>query len=327
MGTALQTKPRPLSQLETFVCGGLAGCAAVTVSNPAEVTKTRLQLDAELRKGGNVYSGPLDVFKRTWKLEGIRGIQRGLIPAYAYQMLLNGSRLGFYEPLRVVFNRAVGAAPSEALAAPALTAGAVSGVIGAMLGNPLFLVKARMQAYSPTLPVGTQRYYKSSFDALQQIYKAEGLKGYLRGMDAAILRTGMGSSVQLPSYTYAKSKLSEYELMRPDSTWTFLVSSAFSGVCVCIVMQPGDTTLTRMYNQPTERLPDGRTVGLLYKSPLDCLWKTLRAEGIFGWYKGSVAHFLRISPHTIVTLTANEIILNAYKKIRISNPAPAISTR
>src|SRR5260370_41378135 len=46
-------------------------------------------------------------------------------------------------------------------------------------------------------------------------------------------------------------------------------------------------TLTRMYNQPTERLPDGRTVGLLYKNPIDCLWKTLKAEGISGWYKGS----------------------------------------
>jgi len=241
-------------------------------------------------------------------------------------MLLNGSRLGFYEPLRVAFNRVVGASPSQVLAGPAIVAGASSGLIGAILGNPLFLVKARMQAYSPSLPVGTQRYYKSSLDALRQIYKSEGLKGYCRGMDAAILRTAMGSSVQLPSYTYAKGKLSENGLMSPDSTWTFVVSSAFSSVCVCIVMQPGDTTLTRMYNQPTGRLPDGKTVGLLYKNPIDCLWKTFKAEGIFGWYKGSVAHFLRISPHTIVTLTANEIILSLYKKIRSSSSLPAIST-
>ena len=43
-----------------------------------------------------------------------------------------------------------------------------------------------------------------------------------------------------------------------------------------------------MYNQPTAKGPDGRTVGLLYKNPIDCLWKTLKAEGIFGWYKGAL---------------------------------------
>jgi len=88
----------PLNKIEGFLCGGLAGCAAVrvseptrtkiqltfgqvTVSNPAEMAKTRLQLDAELNRGNKVYSGPADVFRRTWKSEGIRGIQRGLAPA------------------------------------------------------------------------------------------------------------------------------------------------------------------------------------------------------------------------------------------------------
>lgn len=68
------------------------------------------------------------------------------------------------------------------------------GQIVACLGNPLFLIKARMQAYSPALPVGAQHYYRNSFAALKEIFKAEGLRGYIRGMDAAILRTCMGSS-------------------------------------------------------------------------------------------------------------------------------------
>ena len=55
----------------------------VTVSNPAEVAKTRLQLQGELAKEGGkkVYKHVLDVFAKTWKNEGIRGIQRGLAPA------------------------------------------------------------------------------------------------------------------------------------------------------------------------------------------------------------------------------------------------------
>ena len=55
----------------------------VTVSNPAEVAKTRLQLQGELAKEGGkkVYKHALDVFAKTWKNEGIRGLQRGLYPA------------------------------------------------------------------------------------------------------------------------------------------------------------------------------------------------------------------------------------------------------
>ncbi|KAG8717214.1 Mitochondrial oxaloacetate carrier protein [Ceratobasidium sp. 395] len=82
----------------------------------------------------------------------------------------------------------------------------------------------------------------------------------------------------------------------PDSTWTFLASSTVSGACVCLVMQPADTALTRMYNQPTVMGPNGRMVGTLYKNPVDCLWKTLKTEGALAWYKGSTAHFLRIAP-------------------------------
>jgi solute carrier family 25 protein 34/35 len=41
--------PLPLSTFESFLCGGLAGCIAVTVSNPAEVAKTRLQLQGTLQ--------------------------------------------------------------------------------------------------------------------------------------------------------------------------------------------------------------------------------------------------------------------------------------
>ncbi|KAF7302715.1 hypothetical protein HMN09_00906400 [Mycena chlorophos] len=313
----MSLKDRPLSTTEGFICGGIAACIAVTVSNPAEVMKTRLQLQGELAKTSQkVYNNAFDAMRKTYRNEGIRGIQRGLGPAYVYQILLNGSRLGFYEPFRRGINRFVGRSPDEQLPATAVIAGATSGAVGAALGNPLFLIKARMQAYSPALPVGTQHHYKSSFHALSTIFRAEGPRGLVRGIDAAILRTSMGSSVQLPSYNLTKNFLVSHDILPANSTWTFLASSSVSGVCVCIAMQPADTALTRMYNQPTAMGPNGKMVGTLYKNPIDCLWKTFKAEGVRGWYKGSTAHFLRIAPHTIITLTANDLIINFYKRIR-----------
>ncbi|KAG6837640.1 hypothetical protein H0H93_004916 [Arthromyces matolae] len=298
-----------ISTTEGFICGGIAACIAVTVSNPAEVAKTRLQLQGELAKGGGVkvYNNAVDVLRKTYLNEGLRGVQRGLGPAYAYQILLNGSRLGFYEPIRHNINNLFGYSADTQIPFTSVAAGALSGAIGASLGNPLFLIKARMQAYSPALPVGAQHYYKNSFDALSTIFRAERFRGLVRGIDAAILRTSMGSSVQLPSYNFTKTQLVKHGILPADSTWTFLLSSTVSGMCVA---------LTRMYNQPTIRAPDGRLQGTLYKNPIDCLWKTFKVEGVRGWYKGSTAHFMRIAPHTIITLTMNDIIIGLYKDFK-----------
>lgn len=66
-------------------------------------------------------------------------------------------------------------------------------VLVATLGNPLFLIKARMQAYSPALPVGAQHHYRSSFHALSEVVKKEGKLGLVRGVGSAMLRTAMVS--------------------------------------------------------------------------------------------------------------------------------------
>lgn len=66
--------------------------------------------------------------------------------------------------------------------------------------------------------------------------------------------------------------------------------------------RPSDCPLLHLNTEPTEILPNGRTRGLLYSNPIDCIWKTIKAEGFFGLYKGSTAHFLRIAPHTVITL-------------------------
>ncbi|KAJ9125070.1 hypothetical protein QFC22_000023 [Naganishia vaughanmartiniae] len=223
--------PSQISLPEAFICGGLAGCAAVTVSNIPEVMKTRLQLQGELLKSSDapkVYKNVFDVFRKTWANEGLKGLQRGLGPA---------------------INKLAGYKPSDQLVWTSVSAGAGSGIIGATLGNPLFLIKARMQAYSPALPVGAQHNYRSSIHALTSVVQNEGKLGLVRGVGSAMLRTAMGSSVQLPSYNYAKRVLTTNGFTAENSYWTYLASSSFSGICVCLVMQPADTALTRVYNR------------------------------------------------------------------------------
>ena len=112
--TMSKTTPTRPSR-DAFVSAALAACAAVcprppmdttlicfqtTMSNPAEVAKTRLQLQGELMRNGyqRVYSNAFDAIGKTFRAEGVRGIQRGLTAAYAYSVWRSPARLVNTEP-------------------------------------------------------------------------------------------------------------------------------------------------------------------------------------------------------------------------------------
>ena len=281
-----------------FIAGGLAACGAVTFTNPIELVKTRMQLQGELSKNANVkkiYKNPFQALSLIYKNEGIKGIQKGLVCAYIYQLGLNGCRLGLYEPTRNLINSIF--YPNEINSNKIqnipinIISGAISGIAGAIIGSPMYLIKTRMQSYSQSIKIGEQTHYTSVYQGLSSIYKNEGLKGLFRGVDAAILRTGAGSAVQLPIYNFTKDELLKFDLFEQGPA-LHLSASVIAGFGVGIVMNPWDVILTRVYNQK----------GDLYKGPLDCFIKTVKSEGFGALYKGFEAQMLRIAPHTVLTL-------------------------
>lgn len=185
--------------------------------------------------------------------------------------------------------------------------GASSGIIGAAAGSPFFLVKTRLQSFSPYLPVGTQHKYRSWWHGLRSINSVEGISGLYRGVGAAMIRTGFGSSVQLPTYFLAKRTFTRHFDVE-DSPYLHLGCSSVSGFVVCCVMHPPDTIMSRLYNQN----------GNLYKGVVDCFMKTVKTEGVFAIYKGFLPHLARILPHTILTLTLAEQTNKFIKKIEES---------
>lgn len=96
-------------------------------------------------------------------------------------------------------------------------------------------------------------------------------------------------------YFFAKRRLIRHFGME-DGAPLHLLSSTASGFVVCCVMHPPDTVMARLYNQH----------GNLYNGIFDCLYKTIRTEGVLAVYKGFFAHLARILPHTILTLSLAE---------------------
>ena len=240
-----------------FIAGGIAACGAVTATHPFETVKVRLQLQGELQSkevAVKKYRGVLHGVRVITQNEGIKGIYRGIGCAYIYQMLLNGCRLGFYEPLRARTTQLIFKDSKVQSLGVNIFSGAASGILGAMVGSPFFLVKTRLQSYSPSLAVGTQHHYKNALDGLRQIYTSEGVRGLYRGMGASMVRTGAGSSVQLPTYFFAKRRLMKHAGME-DGPALHLLSSTVSGFVVCTVMRKHSLPALYCYNTDNEQIP------------------------------------------------------------------------
>lgn len=290
-----------VSTLGGCFAGALAGCEAVTFTNPIEVVKTRMQLQGELStvKTPKIYKNPVQALWLICKNEGLRGAQKGLLPSYLYQIGLNSTRIGLYEPVRRSFNTVFypKLEPDQVKnVAIDVLAAMTTGVIGAIISSPIYLVKTRMQSFSDKVKIGEQTHYKSTWSGLTQIYHQEGPSGLFRGVDAAILRTAAGSAAQLPLYNFSKNELVKTGYFDDAKTALQMTCALVAGFGVAIVMNPFDVVLTRVYNQK----------GDLYSGPVDCILKTVKTEGFFALYKGFVAQLLRNAPHTMLLLTFME---------------------
>ena len=94
-----------------------------------------------------------------YKHEGLRGLQKGLLPAYYYQLMMNGVRFGGYDFFKNLYTKILAPERYEKNIpfVPAnVAAGGTSGVLGAALGSPFFMVKTRLQSYSQSVSVGVQ---------------------------------------------------------------------------------------------------------------------------------------------------------------------------
>lgn len=254
--------------------GSLAACIAVTFTNPFEVIKIKRQLAEELSSSRSHFSLPQII-----RNDGIMALQRGLPAAYAYQAVMNGFRFSLYPRLK------------DALGSN-LLAGGLSGAFSAFLSSPLNLIKTRQQSYSPYLQslgvIKAQYPPQNPLVSLNEFFaQRHPFRALWHGAPSAALRTGIGSAVQLASYDAFKLGAGQ------EASWKLKCSGAMvSGVLTALAMNPFDVIMTRMYNNDAS----------LYSSWWQCFSKMIKYEGPLALWRGLPAHYVRIGPHTALTL-------------------------
>ncbi|KAK3527079.1 hypothetical protein QTP86_008796 [Hemibagrus guttatus] len=129
-----------------FMLSGVAACGACLFTNPLEVVKTRMQLQGELKSSGTYrvhYRNVFHAFYTIGRVEGVSALQKGLVPGLLYQFFMNGVRLGSY-----AVTESAGYIHTEGRVSTAKStaAGAVSGVVGAFVGSPIYLASTRTRS-------------------------------------------------------------------------------------------------------------------------------------------------------------------------------------
>ncbi|KAM6371812.1 solute carrier family 25 member 34 isoform 1-T1 [Pluvialis apricaria] len=315
-----------------LVLGATAGCMACVLTNPLEVVKTRLQLQGELQPPGTYprpYRGVLRAVGAVCRADGLRGLQKGLAAGLLYQGLMNGVRFYCYSHAED--------AGWTGYPGGTVAAGAVAGAVGAFVGSPAYLVKTHLQAQTlAAVAVGHQHNHESISGAFGSIYKQHGVAGLWRGVTGAVPRVAVGSAAQLATFASAKDWVCERQWFGEGSWAAVLAGGMVSGVAVAVTMTPFDVVSTRLYNQPVDAegavRPFGKRwgegghglvcfspprqglhpagvrsrllspQGKLYRGFWDCVLQISSKEGLLGLYKGIGAVYLRLGPHTVLSL-------------------------
>lgn len=183
----------------------------------------------------------MDCLVKTFRHEGIRGLQKGLFPAILKESSKNIFRLGLYDPILNTMHPL--SYPGEVSTAPAwkrMIAGAACGACGAISANPFELIKTRLQSHSSGgLAVGNQYAYKGTFSALRTIIVHDGFMTLYRGSMISIARSMFGSAANLTTYSLIKDHARK-NWDAKDGVMLDMMSSFVSAFISVVVMNPMD---------------------------------------------------------------------------------------
>jgi solute carrier family 25 oxoglutarate transporter 11 len=280
-----------------FVTGSLAGMLATTFIQPVDMVKVRIQLLA----GTPDAAGPITVASNMLKNEGLPAMYKGLSAALTRQVLYTGARLGLFDLFTEnMKNRKEPGQPKKLVFWENAVCGMGAGGLAAIVGNPADLALIRMQA-DAMLPEAERRGYTSVVSAFSGIVKTEGVGGLFAGVAPTASRAMALNFGMLAFNASSKDLLESNGIKGAPAVFG---ASAIAGFFASFFSLPFDFVKTQMQKQK----PDPVTGKLPYSSSMACVTQTLAEGGPLRFYAGFPTFYVRIAPHAMITLIAQDQI-------------------
>lgn len=312
-----------------FVEGGIASIVAGCSTHPLDLIKVRMQLQGEASNTAAVQTlrpaaltfqttssssihvpppppprvGPITVGVKIVQQEGVAALFSGVSATILRQTLYSTTRMGLYDILK---KKWTDPKTKNLPLTSKIGAGLIAGAIGAAVGNPADVAMVRMQA-DGRLPPAQRRNYKSVIDAITQMSKNEGITSLWRGSSLTVNRAMLVTASQLASYDQIKETILEKGLMR-DGLGTHVTASFAAGFVAAVASNPVDVIKTRVMNMKVEAGAEPP-----YKGAIDCVVKTIKAEGPLALYKGFIPTISRQGPFTVVLFVTLEQVRKLLK--------------
>ena len=286
-----------MEQIKAFIAGGAGGAACVTVGFPFDTLKVRMQ-SAEV----GVYTGFMDVAKKSIKRDGIAALYKGLAapliaqpPMFAFYFwgFNIGNQISSVVP---GLHRADGT--TDFYTPAVLFSGAFSAIPGTLAMVPGERIKIAMQMQVEEVAAGGVAKYSSSMDCFKQIVAEEGLIGGMyKGTMATLARDMPGTMGWYGAY-YLFKNFSK----RDDGTYStlgLLNAGGFAGIAMWIIGVPPDVIKTRIQNSKPGQYPGGMS---------QVVKELIAKEGISGMYRGIGPALIRAYPANAACFFTVEIV-------------------
>jgi hypothetical protein len=249
---------------------------AETITLPTDVVKTRLQvsISTDLQ-----YNGMLHCGFRTFQLEGIQGLFKGLNLALMRQIGYTGLAFVLFEPIKdSIINTLTYFSNNNSLNiknnfGTRVLSGGTAGAIGITVFNPTEVLKTQVQTNLTKIRIPISLIIKN-------IYKNEGILGFWSGVRPNISRAFLVNAAEIGSYDHFKNELLNNNIIKSDGLLLRITSSFGAGIVSTIVSTPVDVVKTNQMNEA------GRQSLIKSKSMFKRIFYIWKNNGIMDLYKG-----------------------------------------
>nr|XP_023025101.1 mitochondrial folate transporter/carrier-like [Leptinotarsa decemlineata] len=178
-----------------------AGLITLLITNPIWVVKTRLCL--QFSGPVQLYDGMVDCLVKIYKLDGVRGYYKGLVPGI-FGVSHGAIQFMVYEELKKLYSSYYNQPLSSKLGTVEyLTFAATSKLVAAAMTYPYQVVRARLQ---------NQHYsYDGAWHCVNQTARYEGWRGFYKGLGTNLIRVTPATMITFVTYENISHALLQYK--------------------------------------------------------------------------------------------------------------------
>jgi hypothetical protein len=184
--------------------------------HPIELVKTRMQVS-----GAGI--GP--TISGVMENGGLRAFYKGIPFGYGRELSYTSVKLGAYAPMRDL----IGAGEPDSPFYLKFLAGAITGGLGSILGNPFDVMKTLAQTSKGSESLGA---------LVTNMYKDQGINGFYRGLQVNIMRACILNATKMGCYDMAKGYVADSSGWTRKDPRTVFCSSFIAGLFMTITVAP-----------------------------------------------------------------------------------------